>query len=346
MAQNEDLDLEEQLAILGVDLGVGATSNVSVPPVQTAQSVTSSPAQNVTTEASIPAPFTPENPTNTGVVTNSVVEQPKTVEQSVSAPEVVQQVQAAQTAVAQQTTVVRPTTVKSAQQSVSRPVQQSAPVANNDELVFIDLAKAVNNQKTPWLKLKDGERSRIMILDLSKTIPMKVHYLKGLGYFKCLSGYTPEGWLDHPAGCCRKMNELGQLVPRMDDQGNEVKAKNRYLLPVIEYPVDKNNHNSIIPGQTPQLKMWNMNAVEWGDLITAIQGCADNPDDLSTADLSNIDFALFKDTNSRFKTISITTAPKCFRFQYETQIQAEMSKLTQEFFKDALKEARKVIRKS
>lgn len=316
MSKAEDLELQEQLKLLGMDVGDVLTNVAS---------------ENIVTETEVKASV--PNPA-----------------QQFAEAQVVQPTQT--TVVSQPTQPVENITIKPAKSVVTDVTPQTvvtnkpvAPVADSDEIVFVDLARAVNTQKTPWLRLKDSERSRVLIPDLGKAIPMKVHYMKGLGYFKCLSSYTPEGWLDQPAECCRKRDPLtGTMVPRLDEDGNEIKAKNRYLLPVIEYPVDKSNHNSLVPGQIPQLKMWNMNAVEWNDLISAVQGCADNPEDLSTADLSNIDFALYKDTSSKFKTISISVTPKTFRPQFEAQIQAELAKLNDtEMYKDALKEARKLV---
>lgn len=308
MSTSEDLELQEQLKLLGMDVGDIIEESPKV------ETTVPNPAQQFA-EAQVVQP------------TQTQVSQPVETITIKSADKPAKNI----------AVNVTPQTVVT-----NKPV---APVADSDEIVFVDLARAVNTQKTPWLRLKDNERSRVLIPDLGKAISMKVHYMKGLGYFKCLSSYTPEGWLDQPALCCRKRDPLtGTLVPRLDEDGNEIKAKNRYLLPVIEYPVDKSNHNSLIPGQIPQLKMWNMNAVEWNDLVSAVQGCADNPDDLSTADLSNIDFALYKDTSSKFKTISISVTPKTFRPQFEAQIQTELAKLSDtEMYKDALKEARKVV---
>ena len=316
MSTPEDLELQEQLKLLGMDVGdiIEETPSVKVEESPKVETTVSNPAQQFA-EAQVVQPTQTQVSQPVDTMTIRPAEKPaKSIAVNVAPQPVV----------------------------TNKPV---APVADSDEIVFVDLARAVNTQKTPWLRLKDSERSRVLIPNLGKAISMKVHYMKGLGYFKCLSSYTPEGWLDQPALCCRKRDPLtGTLVPRLDEDGNEIKAKNRYLLPVIEYPVDKSNHNSLIPGQVPQLKMWNMNAVEWNDLISAVQGCADNPEDLSTADLSNIDFALYKDTSSKFKTISISVTPKTFRPQFEAQIQAELAKLNDtEMYTDALKEARKLV---
>ena len=317
MGEN-DLDLEQQLATLGVNLG-GITSATN----------------------EIPLPKTPENPTNAGVVTNTVVPQPvhQVVQEQVN--------RQAQAQVVQQTTTnpqagVSYTTV---QQPASKPVAKAQP-QQDEELVFIDLAHAVNTQKTPWLRLKDNEYSRVLFLGLDKILPQKMHYIKGLGWCKCLSTYNEDGWLETPAQCCKKLVNTPNgptLFPRLDEDGNELKAKSRFLIPVIEYPVDKTNANKVIPGQLPKLKMWNMNAVEWGELREGVQAISENPDDLSTADLTNVDFILHKDTTGRFKTISVKVTPKCLRENYADAINAEIAKADKEFYVTAVKEARKVV---
>ncbi len=328
MGEN-DLDLEQQLATLGVSLG-GITSSKDEIPVP---------------KTTVATPYTPENPTNAGVVTNSIVQPAQTVQQTVQ-----QQVnEQAQAQVVQQTTTnpqagVSYTTV---QQTVSKPVAKPQLQPQQDEeLVFIDLAHAVNTQKTPWLRLKDNEYSRVLFLGLDKILPQKMHYIKGLGWCKCLSTYNEDGWLETPAQCCKKLVNTPtgpMLFPRLDEEGNELKAKSRFLIPVIEYPVDKSNANKIVPGQLPKLKMWNMNAVEWGELREGVQAISENPDDLSTADLSNVDFILHKDTTGRFKTISVKVTPKCLRENYKDAINAEIAKADRDFYITAVKEARKVV---
>lgn len=320
---NDDLELEEQLAMLGVDLGNGV--NVKAPePVQQVVK----PAQNT-----IPQPFTPENPLNTGVVTNNIVQQ---------AP--IQQTMQEQVNQQAQAQVVHTTTT--AGNPISQPVQTVAPAPQkeNNEVVFLDLARAVNSQKTPWLRLKDNEWSRVLFLGLDKIIPIKCHYIKGLGYVKCLSRVDDNGYSLLDGDCCSKYDpSTGKRVQRIDDYGNSVKPKNRYLVPVIEYPVDKANANKLIPGQNPQIKMWNMNAVEWGDLVEGIQAIADDPDDLSTADLTNIDFLLHKDASGQFKTTSVKASPKCYRNDFAAVVQSEAAKFTKDFYMTALKESMKNV---
>lgn len=319
MSNNDDLELEEQLAMLGVDLGNGVTAKAPEPVQQVVQNT-------------VPQPFTPENPTNIGVVTNSVAPQ-----------QTVQQVAQEQANAQAQAQVVHTTTT--AGNPIAQPVMQSAPVAKqNDEVVFLDLAKAVNSQRTPWLRLKDNEWSRVLFLGLNKVIPMKVHYIKGLGFIQCLSTVDDNGYSLLNGDCCSKLDPTtGQRTPRYDEYGNQVKPKNRYLVPVIEYPVDKSNANKLIPGQQPQIKMWNMNAVEWGDLVEGIQAIADDPQDLTTADLTNIDFLLHKDASGQFKTTSVKASPKCFRNDFAAVIQSEEAKFTKEFYMTALKEAKKTV---
>lgn len=368
---NDDLELEEQLAMLGVDLGNGV--NVKAPePVQQVVK----PTQNT-----IPQPFTPENPLNTGVVTNSVIPQPNLGvegvntdglnEEVVNSQESLYKVEMTQSAVKPQGVVqntenyaqrqVQNTlqqqvnqqaqaqvvhTTTTAGNPISQPVQPVAPAPQkeNNEVVFLDLARAVNSQKTPWLRLKDNEWSRVLFLGLDKIIPIKCHYIKGLGYVKCLSRVDDNGYSLLDGDCCSKYDpSTGKRVQRIDDYGNSVKPKNRYLVPVIEYPVDKANANKLIPGQNPQIKMWNMNAVEWGDLVEGIQAIADDPDDLSTADLTNIDFLLHKDASGQFKTTSVKASPKCYRNDFAAVVQSEAAKFTKDFYMTALKESMKNV---
>ena len=328
MSNNDDLELEEQLAMLGVDLGNGVNAKAPEPVQQVVQ-----PVQNT-----VPQPFTPENPTNVGVITNSVAPQ-----------QTVQQVAQEQTNAQAQAQVVHTTTTTNPQVGVSYTTPAiakaaPAPQKENNEVVFLDLARAVNSQKTPWLRLKDNEWSRVLFLGLDKIIPIKCHYIKGLGYVKCLSRVDDNGYSLLDGDCCSKYDpSTGKRVQIIDDYGNQVKPKNRYLVPVIEYPVDKANANKLIPGQNPQIKMWNMNAVEWGDLVEGIQAIADDPDDLSTADLTNIDFLLHKDASGQFKTTSVKASPKCYRNDFAAVVQSEAAKFTKDFYMTALKESMKNV---
>lgn len=340
--QNEmSADLAEQIAMLGVDVN-DVIANTSKP-------------------EAVFTPYTPENPTNVGIVTNTIVStQPvakpietaakpiKTAEtlrgevefgtvtnQTVAKP--VQQ-QVNQQASAQ---VVQPTTTTVSYQTVSKPATAVAPKDDDDELVFVNLAQAVHTTQTPFLKLKDDEWTRIALIRLDYLIPMRLHYLEGIGWVKCCSKYDANGFMVEPALCCKKVVN-GTFVDRLGEDGKPVKAKQRFLLPVIEYPVDRTNGNKVIPGDTPKLKVWNLNYVEMDNLRKAVQGCADDPNDLSSVDLSAIDFKLNKE-KSGFKVISVSVAPTSLRAQFAAEIDAEISKLNNDFLKTARDESRRIV---
>lgn len=343
--QNEmSADLAEQIAMLGVDVN-DVIANTSKP-------------------EAVAAPYTPENPTNVGIVTNTVAPQPaaKPIEtvarpvetaetlrgevefgtvtnQTVAKPtqQVVQQ-QVNQQASAQ---VVQPTTTTVSYQAVSKPATAVAPKDDDDELVFVNLAQAVHTTQTPFLKLKDDEWTRIALIRLDYLIPMRLHYLEGIGWVKCCSKYDANGFMVEPALCCKKVVN-GTFVDRLGEDGKPVKAKQRFLLPVIEYPVDRTNGNKVIPGDTPKLKVWNLNYVEMDNLRKAVQGCADDPNDLSSVDLSAIDFKLNKE-KSGFKVISVSVAPTSLRAQFAKEIDAEISKLDNDFLKTARDESRRIV---
>lgn len=170
---------------------------------------------------------------------------------------------------------------------------------------------------------------------------MRLHYLEGIGWVKCCSKYDANGFMVEPALCCKKVVN-GTFVDRLGEDGKPVKAKQRFLLPVIEYPVDRTNGNKVIPGDTPKLKVWNLNYVEMDNLRKAVQGCADDPNDLSSVDLSAIDFKLNKE-KSGFKVISVSVAPTSLRAQFATEIDAEISKLNNDFLKTARDESRRIV---
>lgn len=336
--QNEmSADLAEQIAMLGVDVN-DVIANTSKP-------------------EAVAAPYTPENPTNAGIVTNTVVPaQPaarpiETVEtlrgevefgtvtsQTVQPVQHVVQQQVNQQASAQ---VVQPTATTVPYQTSAKPATAVAPKDDDDELVFVNLAQAVHTTQTPFLKLKDDEWTRIALIRLDYLIPMRLHYLEGIGWVKCCSKYDANGFMAEPALCCKKVVN-GAFVDRLGEDGKPVKAKQRFLLPVIEYPVDRTNGNKVIPGATPKLKVWNLNYVEMDNLRKAVQGCADDPNDLSSVDLSTIDFKLNKE-KSGFKVISVSVAPTSLRAQFAAEIDAEISKLNNDFLKTARDESRRIV---
>lgn len=336
--QNEmSADLAEQIAMLGVDVN-DVIANTSKPEV-------------------VAAPYTPENPTNVGVVTNTVtpvqpaakpIETAETLRGEVEFGTITNQtIQPVQQVVQQQVNqqasaqVVQPTTTVAPYQTSTKPATAVAPKDDDDELVFVNLAQAVHTTQTPFLKLKDDEWTRIALVRLDYLIPMRLHYLEGIGWVKCCSKYDANGFMVEPALCCKKVVN-GTFVDRLGEDGKPVKAKQRFLLPVIEYPVDRTNGNKVIPGATPKLKVWNLNYVEMDNLRKAVQGCADDPNDLSSVDLSTIDFKLNKE-KSGFKVISVSVAPTSLRAQFAAEIDTEISKLNNDFLKTARDESRRIV---
>lgn len=343
--QNEmSADLAEQIAMLGVDVNEVVT--------------------NTSKSEAVFTPYTPENPTNVGIVTNTIVStQPvaKPIETVVRPAETAETLkgevefgtitnqttqpiqQVVQQQINQQSSaqVVQPTTTTVSYQTVSKPATAVAPKDDDDELVFVNLAQAVHTTKTPFLKLKDDEWTRIALLGLNYLIPLRLHYLEGIGWVKCCSKYDDNGFLIEPALCCKKVVN-GKYVDRLGEDGKPIKAKQRFLLPVIEYPVDKTNGNKVIPGAVPQLKVWNLNYVEMDNLRKAVQGCADDPNDLDSVDLTAVDFKLNKE-KSGFKVISVSVAPTSLRAQFAAQINEEASKLNNDFLKTARDESRKIV---
>lgn len=345
--QNEmSADLAEQIAMLGVDVNEVVT--------------------NTSKSEAVFTPYTPENPTNVGIVTNTIVStQPvaKPIETVVRPAETAetlkgevefgtitnQTTQPIQQVVQQQINqqasaqAVQPTTTTASYQNqiTAQPVSTVVPKDDDDELVFVNLAQAVHTTKTPFLKLKDDEWTRIALLGLNYLIPLRLHYLEGIGWVKCCSKYDDNGFLIEPALCCKKVVN-GKYVDRLGEDGKPIKAKQRFLLPVIEYPVDKTNGNKVIPGAVPQLKVWNLNYVEMDNLRKAVQGCADDPNDLDSVDLTAVDFKLNKE-KSGFKVISVSVAPTSLRAQFAAQINEEASKLNNDFLKTARDESRKIV---
>ena len=345
--QNEmSADLAEQIAMLGVDVNEVVA--------------------NTSKSEAVFTPYTPENPTNAGIVTNTIVSaQPiakpiETVVRPIETAETLrgevefgtitnQIAQPVQPVVQQQVNqqaaaqVVQPTTTTTSYQNqvTAQPALTITPKDDDDELVFVNLAQAVHTTKTPFLKLKDDEWTRIALLGLNYLIPLRLHYLEGIGWVKCCSKYDANGFLVEPALCCKKVVN-GKYIDRLGEDGKPIKAKQRFLLPVIEYPVDKTNGNKVIPGAAPQLKVWNLNYVEMDNLRKAVQGCADDPNDLDSVDLTAVDFKLNKE-KSGFKVISVSVAPTSLRAQFATQINEEASKLNNDFLKTARDESRKIV---
>jgi len=259
-------------------------------------------------------PFTPENPTNTGVITNTVV-QPQTT----ATPNVVQQTTASTPFVAQQMT--------------SQVVTSEPSMDMNAAPVFVNLAASTYQTKTNFLSLKDGEKSRVTLASLN-FIRNHIHYMDGIGRFKCLSTYDEANrWPINRAVCCQQFKK--------DDPSKYENAKNRLLVPVIEYPVSKNDGKTIVQGATPVLKMWDMNYVEEKQLMSILEEYKTG-EDWKSIDISSFDLSLTKGKSGEYSTITLVAVPS-WRNNFIQQINTALSGVNNDFYTDAYKESAKVI---
>lgn len=306
----ENKELEEQMKMLeGMDLGEGFTT-----------------------------PFTPENPTNLGVVTNNI------------APQQVVQEQVNNQAQAQ---VVQPTTTTGfvpQQQVQGGPVQtvqpglaQQAPVQQmtnqvdmmNQEPVFVNLASSTYQTKTDFLTMKENEKTRVTLVNMN-FMRNHIHYIDGIGTFRCMSEYDERNqWPVRRATCCK--------FPKKTDPTKFENAKNRLLVPVIEYPVMRADGKTLIQGAKPKLKMWNMNYVEEQALYAILKDYSPVADDYTKADLNTFDLSLTKVPKGGFTTISLVAVPS-WKQQFMQDIQEELKKLNNEFYITAFKESAKTIK--
>ena len=255
-----DPELEEQMKMLeGLSLDMNDTSStVAKGPslarpvaVETADTLLGNvPFGSVTTpNVGVTQPFVAENPTNLGVVTNSVV------------PPV------AQTVVPQNTVVTQP--------AMTNPVAPAKPELDmNAAPVFVNLGESTYETKTDFLKLKENESTRVTLINYN-AVSTHIHYRDGLGYFKCLSTYEPgQSWPSVRAICCQQPNPYD--ATKLD------KGKTKILLPVIEYPVNHADGKTIIQGE-PKLKVLQLSPQEYNVLFEIR---AEYGEDTSSFDLS------------------------------------------------------------
>ena len=294
---------------------------------------------NINTTSSMPPIFTPENPINQGVVTNQVQPTPVTANvppQTVSFTQPINQVpvqQVVQQQVNQQAAAqaVQPSTTQS---NVSTPATKvtATPDVMNQAPVFVNLAASTYQTKTDFLTLKDNERTRVTLANLN-FIRNHIHYIDGLGKIRCLSIYDENNrWPTTRAICCKFIDEK---------TGKEQNAKNRLLVPVIEYPVNRTDGKTISPGTKPKLKMWDMNYVEEKQLMSILENYKTS-DDWSSIDVTTFDLSLIKGKSGEFSTITLTPIPT-WRAQFKVDIDAEIAKINKEFYTDAYNESARVV---
>lgn len=267
-------------------------------------------------------PQTPENPLNLGVVTNSVV-QPI---QSIMQEQVNQQAQAQ---------VVQPTQTNGFTQPIV-PTQQPTTFTNttalnqapktdlslfdndDEEPVFVNIGEAVQESKVPFVDLKPGEATRVMLFTKAM-LTVHTHYINGIGSIRCLSKRDERGYVIDKAPCC--MFE--------DEEGNEIYAKIRRILPVIEYPVSKDGKSLIANGK-PQLKFMVISLNDIKSLNAILL------DEEKAQAAMGFDFLVTIDKDDRFKTKVFSSTFNTIRAQWPNEIQEEIKKCT----KDLMLEAR------
>ena len=240
--------------------------------------------------------------------------------------------------------VVQPTVTQPITQPIQpQPVPQSvienikpSPAAQpnimEDAPVFVNLNSSGFQTKTDFLKLKEGEKTRVTLVNM-KFVREHIHYIDGLGTIKCLSKFdNATGTLVEKKICC--------MFPKKDGTGEE-RAKNRLLVPVIEYPVSKADGKTIIQGEQPKLKMWNMNIMEERALAEILENYRTVSDDPSTTDLTSFDLALSKVKTNDFPTISLVPMPS-WRNNFPA-INNLLPEANDEFYKTAHKEVARVV---
>lgn len=199
--------------------------------------------------------------------------------------------------------------------------------------VFVNLAASTYQTKTDFLSLKDGEKTRVTLVNLN-FIRNHVHFIEGLGKFRCLSQYDEANrWPVNRALCCQ--------FPKKEDPTKYENAKNRLLVPVIEYPVSKTDGKTPIAGSNPKLKMWDMNYVEEKQLLSILEEYKSG-EDWGSIDTTSFDLSLTKGKNGEFSTITLVAVPS-WRNNFVAGINAETAKVNQEFYQDAYKESARVI---
>ena len=308
---DENKELEEQMKMLeGMDLGEG-----------------------------LAAPFTPENPTNLGVVTNSVAPQSVqgVVQEQVNQQAQAQVVQQSTTNgfIPQQQTQGGPVQTVPATPAQAAPVQQmTSQVADlNQQPVFVNLASSTYQTKTDFLTMKENEKTRVTLINMN-FMRNHIHYIDGIGTFRCMSEYDERNqWPVKRATCCK--------FPKKTDPTKFENAKNRLLVPVIEYPVMRADGKTLIQGAKPKLKMWNMNILEEKALMEVLTSYATGPD-YTSADVTTFDLYITVDQTSKFPVKKMSAIPS-IRNQFGGLVEQEIAKIDNDFYMTANDECAKTL---
>lgn len=313
MSNNNEIDeLERQMAMLEDIPSNEVVSNVlNSTPVQPVQS-----AQPVQAQVNT---IIPEAQTNLGTFSNQV---------SVPVQQVVQQQEnqnAAAQAVQPSTSVVQPV-----QSQVNASAQSNIDIFDKeDDLpVFVNLGEDVQEEKIPFIRLKAGESTRIMLFT-TKMIPVYTHYQKDLGYFRCISRRQPNGYIDTTYGkapCCKFLTE----------DGKEDYAKLKRIIPVIEYPVGKDG-KSLLAGKQPQLKFLTLTKPDYDNLMPLLEDEEQRAKVLNTCDFT---ITVGQD---RFKKKTFALKFDTIRGQFAQTINEEIKRCTPELMLQARDEQFKKI---
>ena len=323
MNENEDSELLRQLNMIeGLNLEADKVSSVQsqptvAQPVETAETLLGEvPFGSVTTteftQNSVPT-YTPENPTNAGIVTNSVQ----------------QANQQAAAQVVHQTTTVPVQNVQQMTSQVQPIVENKVPetVDINAAPVFVNLGESTYETKTDFLKLKEGEATRVTLINYN-AVGVHEHFREGLGYFKCKSSYEPgQRWPAVRAICCQQ--------PNKNDPSKLENAGFKVLLPVIEYPVNHSDGKTILPNETPKLKVIKLSQQEYNQL-------EEIKNEYGT-DTASFDIYLTRKKESTGFLKYYLTAGKSWRPQFNQLVEQEASKLSNETYNVAVSESAKDI---
>lgn len=284
-------------------------------------------------------PFTPENPINQGVITSNTIAPQSVTPQVQSQPQVtagVMQTALENANMQAQAQVVQPTTT-----TLGSPVNMEMPVQPmtsqvvtpepsmdmNAAPVFVNLGESTYETKTDFLKLKEGEATRVTLINYN-AVATHEHFKEGLGYFRCKSTYEPgQRWPSVRAICCQQ--------PKKDDPSKLENAGFKVLLPVIEYPVNHSDGKTLIAGGAPKLKVIKLSQQEYNQLEEIRNEYGE--------DTASFDIYLTRKKESTGFLKYYLTAGKSWRAQFAQAIQEETSKLSNETYNIAVSESAKDI---
>ena len=331
MNENEDSELLRQLNMIeGLNLEADKASSVQnqspvAQPVETAETLLGEvPFGSVTTQ-NVGVPFTPENPTNTGVITNTISQvTPQSLEgNNISANQNIMQVNQQQVNDFAAAQVVQTTTTAVPQQTNQQPVVADI----NATPVFVNLGESTYETKTDFLKLKEGEATRVTLINYN-AVGVHEHFKEGLGFFKCKSTYEPgQRWPAVRAICCQQ--------PNKNDPSKLENAGFKVLLPVIEYPVNHSDGKTLLPNEMPKLKVIKLSQQEYNQL-------EEIRNEYGT-DTASFDIYLTRKKESTGFLKYYLTAGKSWRAQFAQSIQEESAKLSNETYNTAVTESAKDI---